>query len=888
MKKINVFMTLIVVSLALCGQRVPAPAEGGDPFEAFRYRNLGAFRISAWVGSIAVPENPGPEHRYTFYVGPRSGGVWKTVNNGTTFECITDGFGNSTVGDIAVAPSNPNIVWVGTGEAFNARSSYYGNGIWKSTDAGRTWANMGLKNTQHISRVVIHPKNPDIVYVASMGGLFSEDENRGVFKTTDGGKSWKRVFFIDKATGIIDLAINRKNPEILYAAAYEKVRTAWTYEPGGEKSRIYKTSDGGGKWTMLTNGLPGGPLGRIGIDIHRANPEILVAVVQNLNLKPGVDPAKLPPFDVFTDRSLDNVTGGEVYKSFDGGKSWKRISDPSVDVSGKAAYSFNKIYIDPVDHNKVYIVGVGMFYTLDGGKTWPTGRNADRFRTNFGDNRSFWIDPEDPRHILLGSDGGIYSTWDGGLSMNHYYQLPLGEIYNVEVDNAEPYNIYIGLQDHETWKGPSNSWSGQVNLADWVIVGMWDGMYCRVDPQDNRWLYYTTQFGSHHRVDQMKGERVPIAPVPPEGADPYRYTWVTPLVLSPHNSSILYTGGEKLLRSLNRGERWEEISPDLTDNNRVKIAGTGHIMYCTITTISESPVKPGVIWAGTDDGHVHVTVNHGAEWYEATEHLVRLGAPADRWVMSVFASWHDAGTAYVAKNGFHNDDFNTYLFKTTDFGRTWTDISSDLPDSPVNVIFEDRKNPNLLFAGNDMGVYVSLNGGSGWQPLRSNMPHVVVRDLTIHPRENDLIVGTYGRAAWITDISPLQQFTAEVQASPFHLFAVEPKPRMNYSQQSSWGNYQMTGSNHLRTPNEPNGLEIWYYFSETGPGSAVITVSDDEGNEVFRREVRQVRGINKFYWNTSRAEPGKYVVEMTHNGKSIASKSEVRDGIYFPVLNYRQ
>jgi photosystem II stability/assembly factor-like uncharacterized protein len=255
---------------------------------------------------------------------------------------------------------------------------------------------------------------------------------------------------------------------------------------------------------------------------------------------------------------------GEVYKTFDGGRSWKKISDPAVDVSGKAAYSFNRIYIDPVDHNKVYVVGVGMFYTLDGGKTWPTGRQQDRFRTNFGDNRSFWIDPEDPRHILLGSDGGIYSTWDGGLSMNHHYQLALGEIYNVEVDNAEPYNIYIGLQDHETWKGPSNSWSGQVNLADWVIVGMWDGMYCRVDPQDNRWLYYTTQFGSHHRVDQLKGERVQIAPVPPRGADPYRYTWVTPLVLSPHNGAILYTGGEKLLRSLNGGDTWEELSGDLT------------------------------------------------------------------------------------------------------------------------------------------------------------------------------------------------------------------------------------------------------------------------------------------------------------------------------------
>jgi len=888
MRQTSLFAAFLLWCTFAIAQTLPSGTTQKDPFEAFTYRNLGAFRISAWVGSIAVPENPGMEHKYTFYVGARSGGVWKTVNNGTTFKCISDPLGISTVGDIAIAPSNPDIVWIGTGEAFNARSSYSGNGIWKSTDAGTTWKFMGLKDSHHISKILVHPENPDIVYVASMGHLFSNNEERGVFKTTDGGLTWKRVFFIDDATGVIDLVINRTNPEILYAAAYEKIRTAWTLEPGGKKSRIYKTTNGGKNWDVLTNGLPDGPVGRIGIDINRANPNIIVAVVQNLNPKPDVDLAKLPAFDPFTDRSLDHLIGGEVYKSADAGKSWTRISDPKVDVSGKAAYSFNKICIDPIDPDKIYVVGSGMYYTLDGGKTWPTGRQQDRFRSNFGDNRSFWIDPSDPRHIMLGSDGGIYNSWDGGLSMNHYYQIPLGEIYNVEVDNAEPYNIYIGLQDHETWKGPSNSWSGEVSPSDWVIVGMWDGMYCRVDPTDNRWLYYTTQFGSHHRVDQLKGERVPISPKQPEGADPYRYTWVTPLVISPHNSSVLYTGGEKLLRSSNRGDSWEEISPDLTDNNRVKIAGTGHIMYCTITTISESSVKPGVIWAGTDDGHVHVTSDNGKTWYEATENLNKLGAPADRWVMSVFSSWHSAGTAYVAKNGFHDDDFTTYLYKTTDFGRSWTDISANLPESPVNTIFEDRKNANLIFIGNDMGVYVTVNGGKQWQPLRSNMPPVVVRDLTVHPRENDLIVGTYGRAAWITDISPLQQFTPEVEGSEFYLFTVDPKPRQNYSQQAGWGNYQMTGSNHLTTPNEPNGLEIWYYFKGGVDGNATITVSDSKGKEVMKREVKAAPGIKKIYWNTSNAQPGEYDINFSYNGKMLTRKGIVKEGIYFPVLNYQR
>ncbi len=880
----------LALALLLAGFSLPAlelPSAGPDPFAAFRFRNLGAFRISAWVGSIAVPEHPGPEHRYTFYVGARSGGVWKTVNNGTTFTCISDALGTTSIGDIAVSPSDPNIVWIGTGEAFNARSSYPGNGIWKSTDAGATWICMGLERTSHIARVIVHPQDPDVVYVAAMGALFTPNEERGVYRSVDGGNTWKKILFIDDETGVIDLALNRRDPRVLYAAAYQKTRTAWTYEPGGEKSRIYKTVDGGDSWKVLAGGLPEGPLGRIGLDVHRADPDILVAVIQNLNLKPGVADDREPVFDPFTDRSFDNLIGGEVYRSRDAGLSWERISDPAVDVSGKAAYSFNKICLDPKDPDKIYIIGVSMYYTLDGGRTWPVGRGQDRFQSNFGDNRSFWINPEDPRHMMLGSDGGIYSTWDGGLTMNHYYQLPLGEVYNVEVDNADPYNIYIGLQDHETWKGPVNSWSRQVNAADWVIVGMWDGMYCRVDPSDNRWLYFTTQFGMHHRVDQLKGERVPIAPRPPAGAPPYRYTWVTPLVLSPHNGSVLYTGGEKLLRSWNRGASWEEISPDLTRNDPGKIYGKGHIRYCTITTISESPVQAGVIWVGTDDGRVHLTQNHGAEWLEFTDLLAGLGAPPERWVSAVHASPHEAGTAFVAKNGFHDDDSTPYLFKTTDFGRNWRDISAGLPAGAVNVVFQDRKNPELVFIGTDRGLFVSLQGGLNWRPFRSNLPPAVVRDLTIHPRENDLVVGTYGRAAWITDISPLQQFTPDVAASPCHLFEIEPKPRMNYSQQASWGNYHMTGSNHLRTPNEPNGLEIWTYFRDRGREKAVLTVRDLDGKQVFQREFLPEPGIGKLYWDTARSEAGTYTVELSYGKQKLLRRAVVREGIYFPVQNYR-
>ncbi|HCC71094.1 MAG TPA: hypothetical protein DEQ09_08095, partial [Bacteroidales bacterium] len=855
----------------------------------FQFRNLGAFRINAWVGEFAVPLNPGDKHKYTWYVAARNGGVWKTINNGTTFECISDKLGVNAIGDVEVAPSDPEIVWIGTGEDFNARSSYYGNGIWKSTDAGETWENMGLEDSHHIAEIIIHPENADIVWVAVMGHLFSENSERGVFKTINGGKSWEKVLYIDEATGVIDIVINPQNPDILYASAYEKVRTPWTFEPGGEKSRIYKTTDGGDNWEMITGGgFPGGSLGRIGIDLQYNNPDVIVAVVQNLNLKQGADPDATVEFDEFTDHSFDNLIGGECYRSVDAGKTWKRLNDPEKnDVSGKAAYSFNKICVDPDDPDKIYITGAGMYITLDGGKTWPRAGVSGRFATNFGDNRSLWIDPHDGRHMLLGSDGGAYETWDGGLSMFHYYNIPLGEIYMVEVDDDEPYNIYIGLQDHEVWKAPSNSWSGRISIKDWVIVGMWDGMFTKVDHEDNRWLYYTTQFGSHHRVDQKTGERVSIEPVIPEGEERYRYTWNAPIMLSPHDSKIIYAGAQKLLRSSDRGNNWEEISPDLTKNDKVKIAGTGHIMYCTITSMDESALKPGLIWVGTDDGKVHITKDKGRTWQELTENIEKAGVPHERWVARIIASRHDEATAYLVHNGYRNDDFKPYVLKTNDFGETWTNISSNLPDYPVNVIFEDHKNPELLFLGNDKGVFYTLDAGAGWIEMKTNIPPVVVRDLLVHPRENDLIVGTYGRAAWMGDISPLQQFTKDIREKDFHLFDIEPKPQSNYSQQASWGNYHMMGSNHLFTPNEHNGLEIWYYFKNDDWGKAKLTVSDMEGNEIYTRDIEVIKGLKRVYWNTFRTEPGTYSISLTYKNETIIKEGVVEKGWQWPVLNYR-
>jgi photosystem II stability/assembly factor-like uncharacterized protein len=875
--------TLIAVTLLLTVSTLPAQVTPKQ-LEAFTYRNLGAFRTGAWIADIAVPENPDAANRYTFYVGTRAGGVWKTDNNGTTFRCITDTLGVTTIGAVEVAPSDPNIVWVGTGEAYNARSSYAGNGIWVSHNGGETWSNRGLTDSHHIARILIHPTNPDIVYVAVMGHLFSPNEERGVFKTTDGGKSWRKVLYINDRTGVIDLTMNRKNPDILFAAAYEKQRTPWTFEPGGPGSRIYKTGDAGESWEMLANGLPAGNLGRIGIDIHRANPDIIYAVIQNLNPDPEFDPKNQRQTSANIDATYDALLGGEVYRSADGGTSWKKMSDSKTDVSGKAAYSFNQIYADPVNPDHVYIPGVSMFYSFDQGKTWPMGwRGRDRFESNFGDVRCFWIDPADPRHMMLGSDGGIYATWDGGLTMNHFYHLGTGEIYDVEADNSSPYNIYIGLQDHESWKGPSNSWSGEIGPEEWVVTGEADGMYTKVDHENNRWLYYTGQFGLHHRVDQLTGTRTDISPKAPKGEPPYRNAWVTPLELSPKNPGIIYTGGQYLLRSIDRGNSWEKISPDLTTNDPAKINGKGHMQYCTISAIAESPVKSGVIWVGTDDGRVHLTTTYGAAWEEMTDRLAALGAPRLMYVSRIVASVSDAGTAYVAKTGFRDDIFKPFVYKTTDFGKSWMQVTTGLPNSPVSALCEDPANPSILYLGCDVGVYVSFNTGTTWMSFRQNMPPVPVTDLMVHPREKDLVVGTYGRGLWITDVSPLSEMADTLLAKPYHLFTIENKPQFNFSERSGWGNYQMTGDNHLRSPNEQNGLEVYYYIGTIPAQDKVFLRVPGRGGKEEDIPVSNTPGLHREYVDTWRMPPGNYLISLLVGKSRVTKTARVTESPVWPV-----
>jgi photosystem II stability/assembly factor-like uncharacterized protein len=856
----------LVFALAMVG-----PAAYGqdrpdlDLFKNFSFRAMGPYRAGSWVTSFAVPESPARAHLFTLYVGTRNGGVWKTTNNGTTFEPIFDGQEALSIGDVALAPSNPDIVWVGTGEAYCARSSSHGDGVYKSTDAGKTWTNMGLRDSHHIARVIVHPSDPEIVYVASMGRLFSSNEERGVFKTTDGGKTWQKVLTINDKVGVIDLALNRKDPNVLYAAAYEKTRFPWHYEAGGPESGIYKTTDGGKTWTKLGGGLPVGKIGRIGFDIFQNDPNVLYAIVENANIRQPtareIERAKSRGVEA-QPRSI----GGEVYRTGDGGQTWRKVNaEGTEEAFDKAPYSFNQLRVDQHDPDKLYITAQSLASSTDGGKTWHgiSWPSDGVFQKAFGDWRTLWVDPEDPDRLIFGSDGGVNISYDGGKTCHHFDNIPLGEFYAVGVDMEDPYNIYGGLQDHDSWKGPSNGWSGEINLSDWVTVGGGDGMYQCVDPTDGRWLYNNREMGSMWRLDQKLGVQTPITPTREKGAEAARFNWTPPIVLSPHNPAIVYTGAQVVFRSLDRGDHWAEISPDLTTNDKARQGGAGFIFFCTITTLSESSVRPGVLWAGADDGKVQVTKDGGVSWTDATAKLAAAGAPAGMWVSRVFASPHDAGTAFVAKTGFREDVEKAHIYKTADFGETWTRVSGELPDKPVNVVVQDRKNPDLLFAGTDHGLYATLDGGKSWKPFKNNMPWVKVTDIVIQPRENDLVVGTYGRGLYITNISPLQEIDAKVLAEDVHLFGIRPTPQRIVP---VFGNYQLLGDSHLSTPNEPDAVVINYWLKAKPKGKVKITVATPYGEVIGEIEDKAEPGLNTALWNMRLKEEGKREPSMDESG----------------------
>ena len=862
---------------------VVAQAPGGlteQALQGFAYRNLGPFRAGSWIADIAVPDAPLQSHLYTMYVAVRYGGLWKTTNNGTTFSLVFPGASTSSMGCVSVAPSDENVVWLGTGDASQVRVSMPGDGVYKSVDAGKTWQKMGLPDTQHIARIVIHPTKPDIVYVAAMGHLWSPNEERGVFRTVDGGKTWKKVLYVNDTTGVIDLVGNRKQPDTLYAATYDVQRYPWRLVEGGPGTGIHKTTDGGRTWTRLDGGLPKQPVGRIGLDIYQRNPNILYAILENFGKRPPTG-EETKQAQARGQRAGERQIGGEVYRTDDGGRTWHKMNSEKDDVSNKAGYSFNQIRVDQNDDKRIILNQDSLLSSDDGGRSWTglTWNTRNLFANAFGDFRTMWIDPQNSKRMILGSDGGVHVSYDGGKTCDHYPNIPGGEYYAVAVDMDDPYRIYGGLQDHDSWRGPINGWSGRVDLSDWVTVGDNDGQYNQVDPTDSRWVYNTYQWGGHRRVDQKMHTRVSIVPTRPAGQTPLRFNWTPPLRISPHNSQILYTGAQVLFRSLDRGDHWEEISPDLTGNDPSKISPPGStVQYCTITTISESPLKPGVIWVGTDDGKVQVTRSHGAAWTDLTSKIAAAGGPADYWVTRVLASAYEPGTAYVTKSGHRFDRYEPLVFRTADFGATWTAIHSNLPAGhPANVIVEDAKDRDLLFIGTMGGVFVSVDRGGTWLALTGNMPVASVSDLVIHPRESDLVAATYGRGLWVGNIGWLREAKAGAFGEDAHFFAVPP---FTPPGEGGWGNYEAYGDRHLFVQND-EGARLVYFLRDKPAGKVTITIANAAGQVVRTIEGPASAGLNRATWNArigraGVAPPGEYTATLQVAEKKFMQKVIVR------------
>lgn len=847
-KRFVSFLLVPVVALTLLmGRDVVSQSAVNGPAALLRapvFRNIGPARQNGRVLHLLVDERK-PS---TFYIAPSTGGLWKTINKGTTFESVLPDQSMVSIGHATLAPSNPDIVWVGTGDAASGRIPLRGAGVWKSTDAGTTWAHMGLTETRHIGRIAVHPRDPNVVYVAAVGYHFTNGPDRGLYKTSDGGKTWTKVLYKGEHVGVVDVVIHPTKPNTVFAVTYDKQRIPWNFDEGGPDTGIYKSEDAGKTWRRLGGGLPTGKLGRSGLAIYPKNPSIVYAVIDNLNPRPQAEAQAVaqPAGRGQGPRPI----GGEVYRSENGGRTWTKMNAPDESIGGGKWYGW--IYVDPNNDRTVYVPSVSFYRSLDGGKTWGA-KGPENIASSFHvDYHAFWIDPKDSNHLILGSDGGLAISYDFGASWDVFDHLPLAQYYAVGVDMVEPYNIYGGLQDNGSVRIPSNGPRGSITRDDWVMVGGGDGMYNVVDPEDHRWLYNESQNGAIQRVDQRSGTSRSIRPVPPKGSPAYRYNWTAPIHLSPHNSRIVYFGAQVVLRSVNRGDSWQEISPDLTTNDPEKLKG--NIEFCTLTTISESPVTPGVIWAGSDDGKVQVTRDGGGTWRDATAQLAAAGGPADYYVTRVFASPHQEGSAFVTKSGWHRDVYTPYVFRTVDYGDTWTPISAGLPEGTVYSIAQDRKNADLLFVGTEMGVFATLNGGKAWHTFGTGLPpYPLVHDLLIHPRENDLVVATHGRGLFVTDISPLQEVTARVLDEPVHLFAVEPKiqwPRHTIGG-SIGGDRQFVG------PNEPPGLVVHYWLKTDANGKVTVRVSDPYGEQVALLDGKGTAGLQSLIWDFRRATAGQ-------------------------------
>ncbi|MCH7945825.1 MAG: hypothetical protein IIC73_07410, partial [Armatimonadetes bacterium] len=667
-----VFLALAVSSAVFAqgpAERVSSLAQFLDVLQP---RELGPSVMGGRISGIAVYEK---EPRI-FYVASASGGLWKTENAGITLRPVFYKEAVVALGAVAVDQNDPDLVWVGTGEQNSRNSSSWGGGVYMSKDGGETWTYKGLKETKHISKVIIHPEDSDTVYVAALGHLWGENEERGIYKTTDGGESWTKVLYENERSGIIALEMDPQNPDNMLAASWERMRWAYKWASGGPATALYRSTDGGETWTKSMDGIPESDTGRIGISYHRANPKLVVATISKAVVRDG----------------NERTTDGGVYKSTDGGKSWKKMND----LNPRPFY-FSLPYYDPIDEDRIYLVATQAYVSTDGGESFNTMRMSVHV-----DYHAFWVNPKNSNHILVGNDGGVGQSRDQGRSWEHLNYMRLGQFYAVGVDMRKPYWVYGGLQDNGSWAGPTQTAHGGVNFSDWYGIGGGDGFYVQVDPEDWRTLYSESQGGRVSRLNQETGARQSVRPRVAQGEPRLRFNWSTPIHISPHNSRTLYVGSQYLHKSINRGDNWQTISPDLTTNDESKQSpragvtpeDSGAERHTTITSISESEIASGLIWVGTDDGNVQLTQDGGETWTLLNDNIPNN---PEYWVSRVEASHHDLGTAYVTYTGYRNDDFRPFVYKTTDYGETWTSITANLPNGPVNVIREHHVNPDLLF-----------------------------------------------------------------------------------------------------------------------------------------------------------------------------------------------
>jgi len=718
-----------------------------SPFRDKSWSFFGPQWMSGRVTDVAIPRG---SHE-TIYAAAASGGVWRSYDQGKTWEAIFEDAASTSIGDIAVAPSDTSVVWIGTGEANIFRSSMAGTGVYKSTDGGENWTHMGLNATNTIGRIVVHPGDPQTVYVAASGNEWTHNEQRGVFKTTDGGKTWEKIFYINPQIGAIDLVMDPEDPNVLYASMWNRIRKRWSDPRPRPGDGIYKTNDGGTNWRKLTEGLPDDSLtGRIGLDVCQSRPNVVYAFVDNHH----IDTSAEASVDSYGRKQTRKVYGAQVYRSNDKGESWQKMSADTGRIDNLTStygWVFGQIRVDPNDANTIYVMGVPLLKSTDGGKTYE--RLSDEGL--HGDHHALWIDPDNSDLLVNGNDGGVNISHDQGKSWYNVENLPIVQFYNVHYDMEDPFRVYGSVQDNGCFRGPVDHRPGIDSAREWERIPGGEATYIAVDKENPNIMFNSSFYGRLRRCEYGEGEWEveKILTEAKEGEPELRGQWLAPTIMSPHDPRVLYHGMQFVFKTPDRGETWEKISPDLTNYDPAKQGESFYaINYATISTLSESPLKEGLIYAGTDDGNLHITRNGGEVWTKVIQ-----GLPKGKHVSRVVASAHNEGTVYLTLNGKREDDFKAYIYRSDDYGASWVDISSNIPIGPVNVIREDPRLKDVLYAGTDIGVYISTNRGESWEVLGRGMPSTYVHDLKIHPREHILVAATHGRGMYKMDVGDIME-----------------------------------------------------------------------------------------------------------------------------------